>query len=229
MQLSSDRDAGCELPPEPPRRALLLAGLCAAFGPTALHRDRGGSPGHRPPSNKSTQFAFEDDFTGPAGAAPDPSKWTYDLGGGGWGNNELEVYTNSRTNSFLDGDGHLVIRATKSGRTFHSARLKTIGKFAKYRGTFEARIKLDIQRGLWPAWWAIGANFPEVGWPACGEVDMLENYGGSIAETSVIRRTTRAPAYSPSTRMSRVIPAGMSGACGGTRPTSPSTKTARSI
>ena len=145
------------------------------------------------PARPAVTYAFADDFDGPAGSAPDPSRWRYDLGGGGWGSNELQVYTSSRKNSFLDGKGNLVIRATKSVRTsggrvttsYHSARLNTLGKFSKYHGTFEARIKLDVQRGLWPAWWAIGANFPTVGWPACGEVDMLENYGASHVETSV--------------------------------------------
>lgn len=139
------------------------------------------------------RYAFADDFDGSAGSAPDPLKWGYDLGGGGWGGNELQVYTASRANSFQDGNGNLVIRATKDvqtsgGRTttvYRSARLKTLGKFSKYHGTFEARVRLDVQRGLWPAWWMIGANFPEVGWPACGEVDMLENYGGSFVTTSV--------------------------------------------
>jgi beta-glucanase (GH16 family) len=138
-------------------------------------------------------YAFADEFDGPAGSAPDPSKWGYDLGGGGWGNNELEVYTSARENSFQDGNGNLVIRATKNvqtsgGRTttiYHSARLKTIGKFSRYHGIFEARIKLDVQPGLWPAWWAIGANFARVSWPACGEVDMMENFGGSVVDTSV--------------------------------------------
>ncbi len=138
-------------------------------------------------------YAFSDEFDGAAGSAPDPSKWGCDIGGGGWGNDELEVYTSSRTNSFQDGDGNLVIRATKhvqasggrSTTTNQSARLKTVGKFSAYHGNFEARIKLDIQRGLWPAWWALGANFGQVGWPACGEVDMLENYGGPIVQTSV--------------------------------------------
>ncbi len=144
-------------------------------------------------SRPAVTYAFADEFDGPAGSAPDPSKWGYDVGGGGWGNNELEVYTSARANSFLDGNGNLMIRATKSVQTsggsttitYHSARLKTLGKFSKYRGMFEARIKLDIQPGLWPAWWMLGANFPQVGWPACGEVDMLENYGGSTSETSV--------------------------------------------
>lgn len=138
-------------------------------------------------------YAFSDEFDGPAGSAPDPSKWGYDVGGGGWGNDELEVYTSSRINSFQDGDGNLVIRATKhvqasggrSTTTYQSARLKTVGKFSAYHGNFEARIKLDIQRGLWPAWWALGANFGQVGWPACGEVDMLENYGDPTVQTSI--------------------------------------------
>jgi len=137
-------------------------------------------------------YAFADDFDGPAGSAPDPSKWGYNVGAG-WGDNELEAYTSSRANSFQDGNGNLVIRATKSvrildGRTvtaYRSARLNTLGKFSKYGGTFEARIKLDIQRGLWPTWWMIGANFPSVGWPACGEVDMLENNHGSVVVSSV--------------------------------------------
>jgi len=146
------------------------------------------------PARPAVTYAFADDFDGPAGSAPDPSKWRYDVGGGGWGNNELQVYTSSRANSFLDGKGHLVIRATKSvqtsgGRTattYHSARLNTLGKFSEYHGTFEARIKLDVQPGLWPAWWAVGADAPKVGWPACGEVDMVENYGdSSTVETSV--------------------------------------------
>jgi len=145
------------------------------------------------PAGAAVTYAFADEFDGPAGSAPDPSKWRYDLGGGGWGNNELEVYTSSRANSFLDGQGNLVIRATESVQTrgvwttstYYSARLNTLGKFSKYHGTFEARMKLDIQPGLWPAWWAIGANFPKVGWPACGEVDMLESYGEPFVETSV--------------------------------------------
>ena len=141
----------------------------------------------------AVSYAFDDEFDGPAGSAPDPTKWDHDIGGGGWGNNELEVYTSARANSFLDGAGHLVIRATESRlvsggqatTTYQSARLKTIGIFSQYQGMFEARIKLDVQSGLWPAWWAMGANFGQVGWPACGEVDMLENYGYSLAETSV--------------------------------------------
>lgn len=162
-------------------------------GATAASFPRLGGCSAEAMTKQPVSYTFEDDFDGPAGSAPDPRRWDYDLGGGGWGNDELEVYTDARTNSFLDGRGNLVIRATRhvttsGGRTtttYHSARLKTLDRFSTYRGTFEARIKLDPQPGLWPAWWALGANFPQVGWPACGEVDMLENYGGSIVESSV--------------------------------------------
>jgi beta-glucanase (GH16 family) len=164
--------------------------ITAGLGIGALAEFTAGCGG---PAQPAASYAFADEFDGPAGSPPDPSKWAYDLGGGGWGNNELTVYTASRANSFQDGKGNLVIRATKSesasgGRsttTYHSARLKTIGKFSTYTGNFEARIKLDVQHGLWPAWWAMGANFNKVGWPSCGEVDMLENYGNSFVQTSV--------------------------------------------
>ncbi len=185
--------AGDRAPPpaEPTVNRRAFVSIAAGLGAGALTRLPSRGTGTAPPA---VTYAFADEFDGPAGSAPDPSKWGYDTGGGGRGNNELEVYTSSRANSFLDGNGNLVIRATKSVQTsggetttttYQSARLKTIGKFSKYHGIFEARIKLDIQPGLWPAWWALGANFPKVGWPTCGEVDMLENYGGAIAETSV--------------------------------------------
>jgi beta-glucanase (GH16 family) len=169
------------------RRAFLS--MAAAFGAATMTQfmSCGVTTGR-----SAVTYAFADDFDGPAGSAPDPSKWGYDIGGG-WGDNEIQAYTSSRANSFQDGNGNLVIRATKSVQTsggqtitaYRSARLNTLGKFSKYHGTFEARIKLDVQRGLWPVWWMIGANIQKVGWPACGEVDMLENNGDSIVVSSV--------------------------------------------
>jgi beta-glucanase (GH16 family) len=137
-----------------------------------------------------TAYAFRDEFDGPAGAPPDPSKWCYDLGGGGWGNGELQEYTDSPANAFQDGYSHLVIRATRhqppgAAVSYHSARIKTLGRFAQLGGTFEARIKVDSRRGLWPAFWLMGQNITTVGWPSCGEVDILEDYGYSTAQTSV--------------------------------------------
>jgi beta-glucanase (GH16 family) len=127
-----------------------------------------------------THYTFEDNFTGPLGAPPHPALWVNETGR--WtDNDELETYTASPLNSYLDGEGHLVLEAhavpTAPGE-YTSARLTTQGRFSQYGGCFEARIRLNPQAGLWPAWWMIGANYPDVGWPACGEIDMLEQYGG---------------------------------------------------
>ncbi len=93
-------------------------------------------------------LVWSDEFDGPANSAPDQSKWTYDLGAGGWGNHELEVYTDLRENSFLDGKGNLVIRAQRStSGGYTSARLKTQGKFSTAYGKIEARIKLPYGQG----------------------------------------------------------------------------------
>jgi beta-glucanase (GH16 family) len=121
-------------------------------------------------------YTFRDEFDGPAGSAPNRHRWRYDIGR--WtDNDELQTYTDTRSNSFLDGRGHLVIRALRSGSGYTSARLKTEGTFAQRFGTWEARIKCDHTRGTWPAWWMLGSDYPHVGWPRCGEVDMLEVYG----------------------------------------------------
>jgi len=126
-------------------------------------------------------YAFDDEFNGPVGAAPNPTKWNYDLGR--WtDNNELETYTDSRANSYLDGQGHLVIKALRNGNGsghagYTSARLTTQGTFSRSHGNFEARIKFDLTTGTWPAWWMIGDDYPSVGWPQCGEIDMVEVYG----------------------------------------------------
>jgi beta-glucanase (GH16 family) len=146
-------------------------------------------------------YTFADDFDGPPGAAPDASKWQFDVGGGGWGNSELQVYTASRDNSFLDGHGHLVIRATRTverrpgsqDRTvYRSARIKTLDRFAQKYGHWEARLKIDSREGLWPAWWMLGDNHPTVGWPQSGEVDIVEDYGFSAVESS-IHTSTNSP------------------------------------
>jgi beta-glucanase (GH16 family) len=131
-------------------------------------------------------YTFQDEFFGPAGSAPDTAKWGYDLGAGGWGNNELETYTSTRANSYLDGQGHLVISATTDGKGgYMSARMNTNGKFQQQGGHFEARIQLDSQPGLWPAFWLLGSNIGSSGWPMCGEVDIMEDYGQGFTETTV--------------------------------------------
>jgi beta-glucanase (GH16 family) len=137
---------------------------------------------------------WSDEFNGAAGTAPDATKWTYDLGGGGWGNQELEVYTDRRDNSFQDGEGHLVIRAIKDASGgYTSARIKTQGKFAIRYGKIEARIKIPFGQGMWPAFWMLGDDLDTVGWPKCGEIDVMENIG---KEPAIVHGTVHGPGYS---------------------------------
>ena len=136
---------------------------------------------------------WADEFSGQANSAPDSAKWTYDLGGGGWGNQELETYTNLPANVFVDGAGHLIIRAERNGSTYTSARLKTQGLFAARFGTIEARIRLPFGQGIWPAFWMLGSNITSAGWPACGEIDIMEHIG---REPSINHGSAHGPGYS---------------------------------
>ena len=137
------------------------------------------------------KLVWHDEFNGPAGSAPDPAKWTYDTGNTGWGNNELENYTDSRQNSYQDGEGNLVIQALQTGaNTYTSARLKTQGLYAVEYGKIEARIQIPFGQGLWPAFWMLGANIDTVPWPNCGEIDIMENIG---KEPSTVHGTIHGP------------------------------------
>jgi uncharacterized protein (TIGR03437 family) len=150
------------------------------------------------------QLVWSDEFNGTAGSPPDPTKWNYDLGGGGWGNGEAETYTNSTQNAFQDGSGNLVIRAIRdSNGNYTSARLQTGSPGASTHttdgswqyGLVEARIKLPFGHGVWPAFWMLGENIGTVSWPACGEVDIMENFGtyGSVNDTSINNGTAHGP------------------------------------
>lgn len=111
---------------------------------------------------------------------PDPTKWNFETGGGGWGNNELQYYTDSENNAYVD-NGVLTITAREEqvgGRDYTSTRITTQGKFDVKYGRIEARIKLPYGQGIWPAFWMLGANFSQVGWPMCGEIDIMEMVGG---------------------------------------------------
>ena len=129
-----------------------------------------------PTSGKT--LVWSDEFNG-SSDTPESSKWTYDLGGGGWGNNEDQTYTNTRTNSFVS-NGTLKIKAVKSGAEWTSARLKTQGKYSFQYGYIEARIKLPAGKGMWPAFWMLGDNISTVGWPKCGEIDIMEYSPGVL-------------------------------------------------
>ncbi len=148
------------------------------------------------PVHAQWQLVWSDEFNGPVGAPPDPAKWTYDLGGGGWGNRELETYTQDPTNVSQDGNGNLAIHALQtSGGSYTSARLKTQGKFTTRYGRIEARIKIPYGQGIWPALWMLGDNIATVGWPACGEIDIMENIG---REPDIVHGTLHGPGYAGS-------------------------------
>jgi beta-glucanase (GH16 family) len=143
---------------------------------------------------QNRQLIWSDEFNGAPGSAPDPTKWSYDLGSSGWGNHELEVYTSNRGNSHLDGLGHLVIQALQpTPGKFTSARLKTQGKFDVQYGRVEARIRIPYGQGIWPAFWMLGADLKDKGWPACGEIDIMENIG---REPDAVHGTVHGPGYS---------------------------------
>ena len=131
-------------------------------------------------SPPALELVWADEFTGAAGAAPDPANWRFDVGTGtgGWGNGELQYYRPD--NAVLDGDGHLVITALRedvAGSAYTSARLITKGLREFAYGRFEARVKLPRGQGIWPAFWLLGGNIDQVPWPGCGEIDILELRG----------------------------------------------------
>jgi len=135
-------------------------------------------------------LTWSDEFNGPDGSAVDATKWKHDVGGTGWGNNELEYYTDGTQNAVVQG-GDLVITATNQGASqyscsygtckYTSARLLTEGLFSQQYGRFEARAQMPKGKGLWPAIWALGSNISTVNWPACGEIDFLETIGTDIS------------------------------------------------
>ena len=150
------------------------------------------------------KLVFRDEFDGPAGSSVDATKWTPEIGGGGWGNKELQSYTNSADNIFLDGSGSLVIKAVRLDPPYTlscwygpcqytSGRIITKGKFDFKYGRIEARIKIPKGQGIWPAFWLLGSDIDTVGWPRCGEIDVMENIG---REPSIIHGTIHGPGYS---------------------------------
>lgn len=158
----------------------------------------GGDP--TPPPNQAPdpdfshlQLVFDEEFDDPAGTTPDPTKWVAETGGTGWGNNELEYYTDNQ-NVATDGDGNLVIQARKEnvgGRGYTSARLNSL--FSFQYGRVEARLKVPDGAGYWPAFWMMGTNIHSgVGWPYNGEVDFTEILG---KDTTVDYATIHGPSY----------------------------------
>ena len=173
----------------------LPAVLIVAFA-ASLHAQT--TPGWR--------LVWSDEFNGPAQSQPASANWNYDLGSSGWGNGEQETYTNSVQNVFEDGAGHLVIRALRDASGHYtSGRIRT-GRLAHsdkanrswLYGRVEARIRLPFGPGVWPAFWMLGSNISSVGWPRCGEIDILENFGAKIDTNAVVHGTLHGPPASSS-------------------------------
>ena len=142
-------------------------------------------------------LVWSDEFSG---HKLEGNKWVPEIGGGKWGNQELEYYTSRPKNLSLR-RGNLVITARRENLTapdhttwhYTSARLKTLGKFTQTYGRFEARIKIPFGQGIWPAFWMLGEDIHKAGWPDCGEIDVMENIG---KEPTLVHGTIHGPGYS---------------------------------
>lgn len=138
-------------------------------------------------------LTWEDEFD--VDGAPNSENWDYNIGGDGWGNNELQYYTD-RTENVKVEDGMLHITALQEdfeGSGYTSARMITKGKFEQTYGRYEARIKLPWGQGVWPAFWLLGADIDTNQWPNCGEIDIMENRG---QEPTLINGSVHGPGYS---------------------------------
>jgi beta-glucanase (GH16 family) len=180
---------GPEAPPSDLSTTPAPPDLGSAGGPSDLATATGpdGPPGWI--------LTWSDEFNGPAGPI-DGTRWGFDTGAGGWGNNELEYYTNRTDNVALDGNGMLDIIARQEsymGSSYTSGRINTAGKFSQAYGRFEARIQIAQGQGIWPAFWTLGENVGTAGWPGCGELDIQETVN---ATPKVNHGSAHGPGYS---------------------------------
>src|SRR6185312_14569394 len=154
--------------------------LSMLFSITGCNKDSQGiapPPGIRTSLKPQTrtltyQLVWSDEFNG---TSVDPNNWVFETGGGGWGNKELEYY--QAANATVS-NGNLVITAKKQrvgANAYTSARMKTQGLHQFTYGRIEARVKLPVVKGLWPAFWMLGSNITTVNWPNCGEIDVMEH------------------------------------------------------
>jgi beta-glucanase (GH16 family) len=142
--------------------------------------------------------SWADEFDGPAGAGPDPAVWTHDLGGGGWGCGQLQHYTSSTANASITAEGRLRLTALPAGGdggapAITSARLVTRGRRTVRHGRVAARMRVPAGSGLWSAFWMLGEDLDRVGWPACGEIDVMEHVG---SDPRAVHGTLHGPGYS---------------------------------
>jgi beta-glucanase (GH16 family) len=182
-------------------RRCLLAALSAVLAASAAVAP---AEADTPVSPAVAAVAFSDTFDGPAGAPVDGSKWQLETGDN-VNNHERQYYTSGTKNAALDGQGHLVITARRENPAgyqcwygscqYTSARLNTSGRFSAQYGHVEARMKIPRGQGMWPAFWMLGTDIGQVGWPNSGEIDVMENVG---FEPSTVHGTIHGPGYSGS-------------------------------
>ncbi|WP_119287195.1 glycoside hydrolase family 16 protein [Streptomyces sp. YIM 130001] len=181
--------------------AISLACCCAVAA--ALPSGASASPeAPRSADKKASAAAFADEFDGPAGSPVDSSKWQTETGDN-VNNHERQYYTPGGDNAQLDGEGHLVITARKENPSnyqcwygtceYTSSRLNTANTFTQTYGHVEAKMKIPRGQGMWPAFWMLGADMGDVGWPASGEIDIMENVG---FEPGTVHGTLHGPGYS---------------------------------
>jgi len=173
----------------PSRRRLLTAGFAglvvlATTTAIVVIRSDASNPVPSTAARVTDRTGVTVTFSGPA-ARPPSDLFTPRVGGNGWGNKELQSYTDRYANAHLDGFGHLVISARRETyvgadgfrRQWTSARLDTLGKWSFRTGTLTVRMKGPDAPGTWPAVWLMGDDIGTVGWPACGEIDLIELVG----------------------------------------------------
>lgn len=166
------------------RYSLYIALLCFVFGSC----------------QDSEKLIFEEEFTG---NSLNESHWNYELGDGcpnlcGWGNNERQIYTKENV---LVSDGYLTIKATKDSTGYHSGRITTAKKVEFQYGTIEVKAKLAKGQGVWPAIWMLGSDINKKGWPACGEIDIMEYVGKKPHEIHTTLHTTDSHGQSKNTKI----------------------------
>ena len=177
----------------------LLLSVAACNVPLKQEAPDGQAAG---PATAARTLLWAEEFDGDG---LDTTAWNFELGDGcpnlcGWGNNERQVYT--RSNHRLE-DGHLVIAARKDGNDYSSTRITTKGKKEFQYGRIETRAKVPTGQGIWPAFWMLGTNIDEVGWPLCGEIDILEYVGREPGEVFTTLHTAAAHGDNGSSQKSR--------------------------
>lgn len=168
------------------RNSFLIALLCIAF--TSCNKA------------SKKELIFEEDFTG---SSLNESFWNYELGDGcpnlcGWGNNERQTYTKHNVSVK---DGLLYIKATKDSTLYESGRITTAKKIEFQYGTIEVRAKLPQGQGIWPAIWMLGSDIGDKGWPACGEIDIMEYVGKAPHEVHTTLHTPDSYGQSKNTKI----------------------------